>query len=210
MPDASTIALAGALSWASGLRLYATLFIAGLLDRLGVVQLPHALAILSHTPVLIAIGALLLVEFLADKVPVFDSAWDSVQTFVRVPAGALLAWGVFAHSSAEVQAIAALLGGALALGTHATKSGARALVNASPEPFSNWGLSLSEDALVAGGLALAVTHPLAFLVALAAFVVLMAWLLPKLWRGGRALWRRLRDPFGRRTAAVSADGAPRR
>ncbi|MBS0432657.1 MAG: DUF4126 domain-containing protein [Proteobacteria bacterium] len=211
MIEATPLALAGALSWASGLRLYLALFVAGMLGRFHIVVLPQALEVLSHTPVLIATGALMLVEFLADKIPAFDSAWDGVQTFVRVPAGALLAWGVFAHASPEVQAVAALLGGALAAGTHAAKAGTRALVNTSPEPFSNWGLSFSEDALVAGGLALAVTHPFAFLIALAAFVLLLAWMLPKLWRGVRGLWRRLRDPFGRRsTATVMTDTSARR
>lgn len=210
MSTATPVALAGALSWASGLRLYATLFIAGMLGRFGVLQLPHALAVLQATPVLIATGALLVVEFLVDKVPAFDSLWDGVQSFVRVPAGALLAWGVFAHAPPETQFVAALLGGALAAGTHAAKAGTRALVNTSPEPFSNWGLSFSEDALVAGGLALAVTHPVVFLVALAAFVLLLCWMLPKLWRGLRALWRRLRDPFGRRARlALAADADDR-
>lgn len=204
MIEATPIALAGALSWASGLRLYLALFLAGMLGRFHVVPLPQALDVLSHTPVLIATGALTLVEFLVDKIPALDSAWDGVQTFMRVPAGALLAWGVFAHASPEVQAIAAVLGGALAAGTHAAKAGTRALANTSPEPFSNWGLSFSEDALVAGGLALAVTHPLAFLGALALFVLLLAWMLPKLWRGVRALWRRLRDPFGRRANAMAS------
>ena len=209
MLQVAPVALAGALSWASGLRLYATLFIAGMLDRFGVVHLPQALAVLSHTPVLIATGALLVVEFLADKIPAFDSFWDSVQTFVRVPAGALLAWGVFAHSTPEVQVVAAILGGALAAGTHAAKAGTRALVNTSPEPFSNWGLSFSEDALVVGGLALAAMHPAVFLIALGVFVLLLAWLLPKLWRGLRALWRRLSDPFGRRVALAAADAEHR-
>lgn len=210
MLEATPIALAGALSWASGLRLYLALFLAGMLGRLHVVPLPQALDVLSHTPVLIATGALTLVEFLADKIPAFDSLWDGVQTFVRVPAGALLAWGVFAHASPEVQAIAALLGGALAAGTHAAKAGTRALVNTSPEPFSNWGLSFSEDALVVGGLALGVTHPLAFLVVLALFVLLLAWMLPRLWRGMRAAWRRLRDPFGRQANMLTAAEPPSR
>lgn len=187
----SSIALAGVLSWASGFRLYAALFIAGMLDRFHFVALPDKLAVLSHTPVLVATGALLLVEFLVDKVPVIDSAWDSVQTFVRVPLGALLAWGVFAHASPETQAIAAILGGALAAGTHVAKAGTRAAVNTSPEPFSNWGLSFSEDGMVLLGLWLAFKHPVAFLVLLALFVLLLVWLIPKLWRGVQALRRGL-------------------
>lgn len=185
----SSIALAGVLSWASGFRLYAGLFIAGLLGRFQVVALPPALDVLSHTPVLVATGVLLVVEFLVDKVPAVDSAWDSVQTFVRVPMGALLAWGVFAQGSPEVQAIAAILGGALAAGTHVAKAGTRAAVNTSPEPFSNWALSLSEDGVVLLGLWLAFAHPVVFLVLLALFVLLLVWLIPKLWRGLLALRR---------------------
>ena len=185
----SSIALAGALSWASGFRLYAALFIAGMLDRFHVVTLPDTLGVLAHTPVLIVTGALLVVEFLVDKVPVVDSAWDSVQTFVRVPLGALLAWGVFAHAAPETQAIAAILGGALAAGTHVAKAGTRAFANTSPEPVSNWGLSFSEDGVVLLGLWLAFAHPAVFLALLALFVLLLVWLIPKLWRGVLALRR---------------------
>ena len=198
----SSIALAGGLSWASGFRLYAALFIAGILDRFHCVVLPDKLAVLSHTAVLVVTGALLVVEFLVDKVPLADSAWDSVQTFVRVPLGALLAWGVFAHASPEVQAISAILGGALAASTHMAKAGTRAAVNASPEPFSNWGLSFSEDGVVLLGLWLAFKHPTAFLVLLALFVLLLVWLIPKLWRGVAALRRGL--------ARLLARGASRR
>lgn len=196
----SSIALAGVLSWASGFRLYAALFIAGLLDRLQVVTLPDQLAVLSHTPVLVATGVLMVIEFLVDKVPAVDSAWDSVQTFVRVPLGALLAWGVFAHASPEVQAIAAIAGAALAAGTHVAKAGTRAAVNTSPEPVSNWTLSFSEDAAVLAGLWLAFKHPWVFLVLLVLFVLLLAWLIPKLWRGLMALRRGFARLFGGPTA----------
>ncbi|HET9819843.1 MAG TPA: DUF4126 domain-containing protein, partial [Rhodanobacteraceae bacterium] len=178
-----SIALAGVLSWASGFRLYAALFIAGMLDRFHVVTLPSQLEILAHTPVLVVTGVLLVVEFLVDKVPAIDSVWDSVQTFVRVPLGALLAWGVFAHAPPETQTVAAILGGALAAGTHVAKAGTRAAVNASPEPLSNWGLSFSEDAVLLLGMWLAFQHPVMFVVLLALFVLLLVWLIPKLWRG---------------------------
>ena len=192
-----SVALAGVLSWASGFRLYAALFITGMLARLHFVVLPAKLEILAHTPVLVTTGVLLVVEFLVDKIPAVDSAWDSVQTIVRVPLGALLAWGVFAHAAPETQAVAAILGGALAAGTHVAKAGTRAVVNASPEPFSNWGLSFSEDGVLLLGLWLAFKHPLAFLVALALFVLLLLWLLPKLLRGVRALWRGFGRLLGR-------------
>ena len=199
-----SVALAGVLSWASGFRLYAALFIAGLLDRFHFVVLPDKLAILAHTPVLIATGALLVVEFLVDKVPAVDSMWDSVQTFVRVPLGALLAWGVFAHASSETQAIALIAGGALAAGTHVAKAGTRALVNTSPEPFSNWGLSFSEDGVLLLGMWLALQHPVVFVVLLALFVLLLVWLIPKLWRGLVALKRGFQRLFGR---GAQRDGA---
>lgn len=194
-----SIALAGVLSWASGFRLYAALFIAGMLDRFHVVALPPQLEILAHTPVLVVTGALLVVEFLVDKVPAVDSAWDSVQTFVRVPLGALLAWGVFAQSPPETQAIAAILGGALAAGTHVAKAGTRAAVNASPEPLSNWGLSFSEDAVLLLGMWLAFQHPVVFVVLLALFVLLLVWLIPKLWRGLMALKRGFQRLFAHRS-----------
>lgn len=191
-----SVALAGMLSWGSGFRLYAMLLIVGLAERFHFVELPAQLAILAHTPVLLAAGALAVVEFLADKIPAVDSLWDGLQTFVRVPLGALLAWGVFAHASPEVQTIAAILGAALTAGTHVAKAGTRALVNTSPEPLSNIGLSLSEDGLLLAGLWLALAHPWVFVVALAVFVLLLVWLIPKLWRGVRAVWRRLAGLFG--------------
>ena len=192
-----SVALAGVMSWASGFRLYAALFIAGMLARFHVVVLPAKLAILAHTPVLIATGALLVVEFLVDKIPAVDSVWDSVQTFVRVPLGALLAWGVFADAPPETQAVAAILGGALAAGTHVAKAGTRAVVNTSPEPLSNWGLSFSEDGLLLLGLWLAFKHPAVFVALLVLFVLLLVWLIPKLWRGLMALRRGFRRLFAR-------------
>ncbi|HEX7324851.1 MAG TPA: DUF4126 domain-containing protein [Rhodanobacteraceae bacterium] len=202
MPAIPSIALAGVLSWASGFRLYAALFIAGLLGRLHVLALPPGLAILTHTPILIVTGALLIIEFLVDKIPALDSAWDSVQTFVRVPLGALLAWGVFTQASPDVQGIAAIAGGALAAGTHVAKAGTRALVNTSPEPLSNWGLSFSEDGVLLLGIWLALRHPAVFIVLLLLFVLLLIWLIPKLWRGLHALWRGFQRLLGRGAARL--------
>ena len=192
MDPLSNLALAGGLAWASGFRLYATVFVAGLLGRLGWVQLPPGLATLTDTWVLVVSGVLALGEFLADKVPAFDSVWDALHTFIRIPVGMLLAWGVFRGSGAGVQVAAALLGGALTAGTHLAKSGGRALINTSPEPVSNWTASAGEDLTWLGGLWLMWHHPLAMLVLLALFVLLLCWLLPRLVRGLRALWQRLR------------------
>ena len=190
-----SLALAGGMAWASGMRLYAVLFAAGLLGRLGYLQLPSTLQVLERPWVLGLAGVLLLVEFLADKIPVIDSIWDSVQTFIRIPAGALLAALALGDHDPALMVVAGLLGGTLTAGTHALKAGSRALINTSPEPFSNIATSLGEDALVPTGLAIAVFHPLLFLILLGLFVLLLIWLLPKLFRGARTL---LATIFGRR------------
>lgn len=188
----STIAMAAGLSWASGLRLYAVLFGVGVLGKMGVIALPEHLQILSHNGVLAASGTMLAVEFFADKVPLIDSLWDSIHTFIRIPAGALLAAGTVAHLSPEWAFVAALLGGTLAGGTHFAKAGSRALINTSPEPFSNWTASFSEDAVVAGGIWAALFAPSVFLIGLALFLLLMCWILPKIWRGITMVLRNVR------------------
>lgn len=191
MESLQSLALAGGLAWASGIRLYAAVFIVGLLGRLGYVHLPAHLQLLEHNGVLGASGFMLLIEFVADKVPAVDSAWDAVHTFIRIPIGAMLAWGAMGDSVPDLQMAAAILGGAIAGGTHLAKMGTRAAINTSPEPFSNWTLSFSEDGILLGGLWLAFRHPLAFLVLLAAFFVLLIWLIPKLFRFLAGFWRRL-------------------
>jgi len=183
------LALAGGLAWASGIRLYAAIFIVGALGRLGYVDLPDHLLILEHGFVLIASGVMLAAEFLVDKVPGFDTAWDTLHTFIRIPAGALLAWGAFGDATPAMQLAAAILGGAITGGTHLAKAGARAAINTSPEPLSNWTASFGEDGLLLAGLWLVFQHPLAFLVLLAAFLLMLAWLLPKLFGFLRRLWR---------------------
>lgn len=177
------LALAGGLSWASGLRLYLTVFAVGLLAKFGYIDLPAALNMLSN-PVLIGLsGILAVIEFLADKIPYVDSAWDSIQTFIRIPAGALLAMGAMNSSDPMIAIIAALLGGSLAGATHATKAGSRALINTSPEPVSNIAASLGEESLLITGGWLMFAHPAVFIGMLCGFVLLLFWLLPKLWRG---------------------------
>lgn len=184
------IALAAALAWGSGLRLYAVLFLTGLGGALGWVELPAHLAPLAHPLVLGASGLMTLVEFGADKLPWLDSLWDAVHTFIRIPAGAALAAAVFGADSTSIVLAAAILGGAVAAGSHFSKAGARATINASPEPFSNWGASLAEDALVPAGLWLSLAHPLVFLAMLAAFLVLAVLLLRTILRGLATLLRR--------------------
>jgi len=186
----SATALAGGLSWASGLRLYMTLFMAGAMARAGWLELPSALQVLASPWVLGVTGVLLVVEFLADKIPGVDSAWDAIQTFIRIPAGAILSVAALGQLDPAWTTIAALLGGTLAASAHFTKAGSRALINTSPEPFSNWAASFSEEAVVATGLWAAFFHPWLWFALLALFLVLTIWLLPKLWRGMRWLFRK--------------------
>jgi hypothetical protein len=201
MESLSQLALAGGLAWASGIRLYATLFIVGLLGRFGYLHLPEPLVVLQHDWVLIAAGIMVLGEFLADKVPGFDSVWDAIHPFIRIPAGAFLAWGAMGDATPAAQMAAAILGGLITSGTHFAKSGGRAAINTSPEPVSNWAASFGEDGLVLGGLVLAITHPAMFLVLLAVFLAFVAWLVPKLFRFLARLFRRLR---GRDAASTTA------
>ncbi len=183
MDAISSFALASGLSWASGLRLYATVFAVGMLAKFGYIYLPSSLDILSNPVVIGVAGILSVIEFLADKIPYVDSAWDSIQTFIRIPAGALLAIGAMNTSDPLIAALAALLGGSLTSMTHATKAGSRALINASPEPVTNIAASFGEEGLLLGGGWLALTQPMLFLGILIVFILVILWLIPKLWRG---------------------------
>jgi hypothetical protein len=179
------LALAGALGWASGFRLYAVVFLVGMAGAAGWMELPAGLQVLQHPALLGASGFMLFVEFFADKIPVVDSLWDMVNSVVRIPAGAALAAGVFGADSGALALAAALLGGSLAATSQAAKSTTRAAINASPEPFSNIAMSLAEDGLVVGAVWLATNHPVAFGVLLLITVVLMwivTWMLFKFLR----------------------------
>jgi hypothetical protein len=186
------IALAAALGWASGLRLYAVVFLVGLVGHLGVVELPSGLRILQSPVILWTSGTLLVIEFLADKVPFVDSAWDLVHTVIRIPAGAALAAGVFGGDQTEWALVAALAGGTLAATAHAAKASTRAAVNTSPEPFSNIAVSLLEDGVVPLALWLAVAHPGWFFVLLAVALVAMVALTLALFRFLKFVLQRLR------------------
>lgn len=194
MDIVQSLSLAGGLAWASGIRLYAVLFSAGLLGNLGYLALPATLQPLENPWVIGIAGALFAVEFLADKIPIVDSIWDGIQTFIRIPAGAVLAALAMGEHPPELMLVAGLLGGSIAAGTHLAKAGGRALINSSPEPFSNVAASLGEEAMVAGGLYAAIYHPVVFLIILGGFVILLIWLLPKLIRGIRMLFGRLFRP----------------
>jgi hypothetical protein len=186
------IALAAALAWGSGLRLYAVLFAVGLAGTLGWLGLPEHLAVLQNPLVLGASGFMTLVEFGADKLPWLDSLWDAVHTFIRIPAGAGLAAAVFGSSDASISVAAAILGGTIAAGTHLAKAGGRAAINTSPEPFSNWVTSFTEDSMVPAGLWLAVAHPIGFLFALALFAILALVMLGAIVTGLAAVFRTFR------------------
>ncbi len=184
---AGLLALAAGLGWAAGLRLYTVIFVVGMVGYLGIAELPPGLRILQHPLVFSAAGLMLFVEFFADKIPLLDSAWDTVHTFIRIPAGAALAAMVFGGQGLEWQTAMALLGGTLAAGTHFTKASTRAMINTSPEPFSNIAASTGEDVVVLTGLWLMFAHPWVMLGLLVLLVALMLWLLPRLWRGIAAL-----------------------
>ncbi len=187
---AQLIALASVLGFASGIRLYAVLFVVGLAGHLGWVALPPGLALLAHPLVLGASALMMAVEFFADKLPAIDSLWDAIHTLIRIPAGAALAAAVFGGDSAVWAAVAALAGGSLAATSHFTKAGARAAVNTSPEPVSNLAVSSAEDVAVGALLWLALAHPLGALALVGLLVALAVWLLPK-------VFRFLRGVFGR-------------
>ncbi len=192
-----TVALFSLLAWASGLRLYLVVFGLGLAGYSGYYDLPPGLHVLQHPYVLTAAGLMVFLEFFADKVPWLDSLWDQVHTFIRIPAGALLAAGATGDTVSALTVAAGILGGTITAGTHFTKAGSRMAINASPEPFSNWAASLTEDATVLGGIWLALAHPVLFLVVFAAFLALAAWLLPRLWRFARAVFQRVARPVPR-------------
>lgn len=192
------IAIAAVLAWASGIRLYAAVFIMGLLQRLGYLGLPGDLQLLAHDWVLYASGVMLLGEFLADKIPAFDSLWDAAHTFIRIPGGAALAFAALGDHGPAAQLAAGLIGGSISTGTHLGKAGLRAAINHSPEPFSNWTASFSEDGLLLFGLWLAWSHPWLFLAGLLVFLLVLAWLLPKLWRLLREVLGLLRARLQRR------------
>lgn len=182
MDPIHTIALTMGSAWASGINLYATVFMLGYLGMTGDIALPPELQMLSHPLVLGAAAVMYCIEFFADKVPGVDTGWDTLHTFVRIPAGALLAAGAVGDVSAPAEFAAMLVGGSLAATSHAAKAGSRVVINASPEPFTNWAVSITEDVTVVAGLWAALHYPWLFLAALLVFILLMIWLLPKLWR----------------------------
>ena len=180
---ANTISLTMGVAWASGINLYAAILVLGLLGTTGNITLPATLQILADPMVMTAAGVMYFVEFFADKMPGVDTGWDTLHTFIRIPAGALLAAGAVGNVNPAVVLTAAILGGGLAAGSHAVKSGSRVFINTSPEPFTNWTASIAEDVAVIVGLWAALHYPRLFLVLMIVFIGLMLWLLPKIWGG---------------------------
>jgi hypothetical protein len=196
----ATIALSMGAAWACGINLYATVFMLGFMGLNGYVELPAELQYLQDPLVLTVAGIMYCIEFFADKTPGVDSGWDVIHSFIRIPAGAVLAMQGIATIAPEAQLAALLIGGSLAACSHTTKMGSRFLINTSPEPVTNWTASIGEDLLVIGGLWTALNYPVVFLVLLAAIVVLMIWMLPKIWRGMKRLGSSIAEWFrGRRS-----------
>lgn len=177
----AAIALSMGAAWASGINLYATILVLGLMGNSGAMPLPEQMQIVQE-PIVIGASALMYcVEFFADKFPGIDTGWDAIHTFIRIPAGAALAAAAVGNVDPSFSLAAAIVGGTLSAATHATKTGSRMMINISPEPITNWVSSISEDLAVFGGLWVALNHPLLFLSALIVFIILLIWLLPKLW-----------------------------
>jgi hypothetical protein len=191
-----TIALTMGASWASGINLYAALLVLGVGGMTGTVDLPPDLALLANPLVVGAAGIMYLVEFVVDKVPGIDSAWDGLSTFIRIPAGAMLAAGAVGDVSPIMEVATGIMGGGIAATSHFTKAGTRALINTSPEPVTNWGASVTEDLAVFGGLWVALNNPALFLILLVVFVALVIWLLPKIWRLVKTILRRIGSWLG--------------
>ncbi|MDX8409697.1 MAG: DUF4126 domain-containing protein [Mariprofundales bacterium] len=198
----STIALAMGASWAAGINLYATILMLGIMGVTGNMTLPPGLDILANPLVIAAAGVMYATEFFADKIPGVDSGWDAIHTFIRIPAGAMLAASAIGPVDPAVAVAAGLLGGGVSAATHATKSSTRVLINASPEPFSNWAASLGEDLAVFAGLWAALNHPIVWIAIAATTLILIAWLLPKLWRGIRLLGQKIIGFFDRKPVEV--------
>ncbi len=194
-PIIKTIALSMGVAWASGINLYAAILVLGILGASSNISLPPDLMILTDPMIIAAAGVMYAAEFFADKIPGVDNGWDAIQTFIRIPLGALLAAAAVGEMNPSVAIAAAILGGGLAASTHATKAGARVLINASPEPITNWIASLGEDAAVILGLWTALHYPLLFIGFLILFILLLLWLLPKIWRGVKKILSILSNLF---------------
>ncbi|MBT8439789.1 MAG: DUF4126 domain-containing protein [Gammaproteobacteria bacterium] len=213
METIEVISLTLGVAWASGINLYAAVLALGYFGATGQVTLPEELQLLTDPTVLIAAGFMFFVEFFADKIPGVDTGWDALHTFIRIPAGAVLAGGMANGIEVNVatEFAAYLIGGGLAATSHATKAGTRALINTSPEPVTNWTASITEDIAVIGGLWAALNYPWVFIIALVVFILLVAWLLPKIWRALKRIVRAIGNFFsGKKEEPGSQSGSQNR
>ncbi len=191
----STLSLALGTAWTSGINLYATVTVLGLLQKFGATKLPGGLDVLDNWWIIGFAGGLYVVEFFADKIPYLDSVWDVIHTFIRVPAGAIVAYAATNQMDASISVPAALVGGALAFGSHGTKAALRVGANISPEPVSNWVLSLVEDVIAFAGTVLAVFAPFVIAAVLIIFVIFFVWFFPKAIRAVRRIFSAVRAFF---------------
>ncbi len=189
----SIIALTMGVGWASGINLYAALLVLGVAANTGNLALPPELQVLQNPMVIGAAGVMYFVEFFADKTPGVDTGWDTIHTFIRIPAGAMLAAGAVGEVTPALEIAAGLLGGSMATASHVTKASSRVLINTSPEPASNWAASITEDLMVFGGLWTMLNYPLVFILLMVLFILLAIWLLPKIWRALKIIFARVRD-----------------
>ncbi len=202
----STIALTMGTAWASGINLYATIATLGILGVTGNIVLPEHLLVLQDPLVIGAACLMYFVEFFADKTPGVDTGWDAIHSFIRIPAGVMLAAGSVGDVTPAVAIAAGILGGGISATSHALKAGSRVLINTSPEPFSNWAASITEDIAVIAGLYTALHHPLLFLGLFTLFILFAIWVLPKLWRGIKAVFSKILNFFQGRGAPEKPKG----
>lgn len=209
MGTVEALSLAMGTAWTSGINLYATVAALGIASRMEMIQLPPELQVLAH-PMVIAVACVMYaIEFFADKVPYVDSGWDALHTFIRVPAGAVLAARSLGDMNPALELAALLAGGTVALAAHGTKATVRLAINASPEPFSNWIASVTEDLAVLGSLWMIFNHPIIMLILVLGFLALLVWLTPKLFRLARQGFQALRDRLrGAKPDQPSPTGSP--
>lgn len=191
----TTISLTMGVAWASGINLYATIGMLGILGVTGNIVLPDQLLVLQHPMVIGAAGLMYAVEFFADKTPGVDTGWDTLHSFVRIPAGVLLAAGAVGDVNPAMVIVAGILGGTVSATSHTIKAGSRVLINTSPEPFSNWTASVTEDIAVIGGLYTALHYPVVFIILFILFILLAIWVIPKIWRGIKILFAKISSLF---------------
>lgn len=208
----NTIALSMGVAWASGVNLYAALLVLGIGGSTGNIDLPPELQVLEDPMVIGAAGLMYFVEFFADKTPGVDSGWDGIHTFIRIPAGALLAASAVGDVTPAWEIAAGIMGGSMSAASHATKAGTRLMINTSPEPFTNWTASITEDVAVLAGLWAALNYPIVFLCFLVLFIIFMVWFLPKVWRGVKLLFRKIGELLGlvEKTTASGPRRPPRK